>query len=51
VQGVGEVLAVVAPQLPGLDTPASRQTRRWQCRILRHTWVLHRDRIELGLEP
>ena len=47
-KGIGEVVSVLAPDLPVVDAAAGQDLRRWQMQILRATWILRKDRIVLG---
>ena len=49
-EGVGEVLAALAPQLPAVDAIGDDDLRCWQVRILRQYWGIHRSAVNLGMK-
>lgn len=48
-EGLGGVMTRVAPALPKPSAAATGETRLWQVSLMRHTWAIRRDAIELGL--
>jgi hypothetical protein len=48
-QGLDEVLAATAPDLPTLDAAASDDLRAWQIRFIQDHYAIHRRTIRLGL--
>jgi hypothetical protein len=47
--GLGEVLAAAAPDLPGVDAAADWPTQLWQARICQDYYLIHRGRMEVRL--
>jgi len=51
VRGLGEVIAVMAPQMPAMDIAGDDDLRLWQVRIMQYYWGIHRRSIRLGVSP
>jgi len=50
-KGLGPVLADVAPALPRIDLCGTESLRRWQARILRDYYAIHRSRMRPERTP
>jgi len=47
-EGLADVLARLAPELPTVDPAGDEQLVLWQVRILRRYYAIHREKIRLG---
>jgi len=47
-KGVGEVLSVMAPELPGIDVCGTEDLRLWQARILQDYYGVNREKVRVG---
>ena len=48
-KALGEVVSVIAPELPRVDVAAPLHVRQLQVRALRSSYVLNRSKLRVGL--